>query len=101
MAIRGEIHQAHEILLQSMFVLVSRNPFFSYSSIQPAILIDLMGKDIPGDSFALERAMILYNICWVTLKNYPQKGNRYASTASMPVDAYFILVICAFTVLSM
>ncbi|XP_052179939.1 separase isoform X3 [Diospyros lotus] len=76
LAIRGEIHQAHEILLQSMFVLVSRNPFFSYSSIQPAILIDLMGKDIPGDSFALERAMILYNICWVTLKNYPQKGNR-------------------------
>ncbi|XP_057465962.1 LOW QUALITY PROTEIN: separase-like [Actinidia eriantha] len=68
---RGEIHEAREILLQSISVLVSRN-----LSVPHITLLDLIGKDIPGDPLAVERAAILYSLCWFTLKSYPLKGTR-------------------------
>ncbi|GFY89199.1 separase [Actinidia rufa] len=67
----GEIHEAREILLQSISVLVSRN-----LSVPHITLLDLIGKDIPGDPLAVERAAILYSLCWFTLKSYPLKGTR-------------------------
>ncbi|XAR49404.1 Separase [Bertholletia excelsa] len=76
MVFRGEIHEAHEIFLQSIQVLVSRNPFSAHSSIPVSFLLDFLGKDIPGDSFAVERAAILYNICWCVVKSYSCKSNR-------------------------
>ncbi|KAL7205879.1 hypothetical protein ACSBR2_018738 [Camellia fascicularis] len=74
--VRGEIHEAHEIVLQSSSVLVSRNAFSAHSSVPLSFLLDLIGKDIPGDPLAVERAAILYNICWFTLKSYPCNDTR-------------------------
>ncbi|GFY89325.1 separase [Actinidia rufa] len=72
----GEIHKAHEILLQSISVLVSRNLSSPYSSVPQTTLLDLIGRDIPGDPLAVERAAILYSLCWFTLKSYPSRGTR-------------------------
>ncbi|KAA8545541.1 hypothetical protein F0562_020325 [Nyssa sinensis] len=77
LAVRGEIHEAHKILVQSILVLVSRNSVFpAYSSVPLTFLLDLIGKDIPGDALAVEHAAILYSICWFTLKSYPCRSTR-------------------------
>ncbi|CBI23880.3 unnamed protein product, partial [Vitis vinifera] len=74
---RGEIHETHEIFLQSIFVLISRNPFsYGSSYVRPNFLLDLIGKEIPGDVFSVEHAAIIYNICWFSLKNYRSQDTR-------------------------
>lgn len=75
---RDQIHEAHEIILQSLSVLFSRNSFcHAHSSLSPKFLLDLIGKEFSGDVFAVERAAILYNICWLSLKDYHSKKTRY------------------------
>lgn len=75
---RDQIHEAHEIILQSLSVLFSRNSFcHTHSSLPPTLLLDLIGKEFSGDVFAVERAAVLYNICWLTLKDYHSKKTRY------------------------
>ncbi|KAI3445664.1 hypothetical protein Pfo_002329 [Paulownia fortunei] len=73
----GNVHEAHEILLQSISVLFSRNSYCSkYSSDSLVFLIESIGKHFPGDALAVERAALLYHICWFTLKSYPYKSTR-------------------------
>ncbi|XP_059648132.1 separase [Cornus florida] len=77
LGIRGEIHEAHEILMQGISTLVSRNPFCPINSSVPfTFLLDLIGKDIPGDAFTVQHAVILYNISWLTVKSYPCQRTR-------------------------
>ncbi|XP_059463278.1 separase isoform X5 [Corylus avellana] len=74
---RGQIHETHKVLFQSISVLVSRNPFgHTCSSVPLTSLLDYIGKEIAGDAFTVERAVILYNICWFSLKNYHSKDTR-------------------------
>ena len=74
---QGQIHEANEFILQSVSVLVSRNPFsMTTSSVPPTCLLDLMAKEIPGDVLSVERAEILYSICWLSLK-IRSKNKRY------------------------
>ncbi|XP_044490537.1 separase-like isoform X4 [Mangifera indica] len=76
---RDQIHEAHEIILQSLSVLFSRNSFcHAHSSLSPKFLLDLIGKEFSGDVFAVERAAILYNICWLSLKDYHSKKTRHS-----------------------
>ncbi|KAK0589698.1 hypothetical protein LWI29_017484 [Acer saccharum] len=71
------IHEAHEIILQSVSVLNSRNSFsHTYSAVTSNSLLDLIGQQFSGDVFAVERALILYNICWLSLKGHHFKGTR-------------------------
>ncbi|GFP93870.1 separase [Phtheirospermum japonicum] len=73
----GNVHEAHETLLQSISVLFSRNSNCSkYSSDSLVCLIESIGKDFPGDALAVERAALLYSICWFTLKSYPYQRSR-------------------------
>ncbi|GER26714.1 separase [Striga asiatica] len=73
----GDIHEAHEILLQSISVLFRRNSNCSkYSSDSLTSLIESIGKHFPGDTLAVERAALLYYICWFTLKSYPNQRSR-------------------------
>jgi hypothetical protein len=75
---RGQIHETHKVLFQSISVLVSRNPFgHTCPSVPLTSLLDYIGKEIVGDAFTVERAEILYNICWFSLKNYHSKDTRY------------------------
>lgn len=74
---RGQIHETHEIIVQTVSVLVSRNPFCPITSTVPLTsLLDLMGKEIPGDVFCVERAEVLLNISWLSLKSYCSKETR-------------------------
>ncbi|XP_011657385.1 separase isoform X3 [Cucumis sativus] len=74
--IRGQIHQTHETILKSMSFVVSRNLFFqAHYVIEPTVLLELIGKEVHGDVFAVERASVLYEICWFSLKRY-----KYATT---------------------
>lgn len=67
---RGQIHETNEIIMQSISILVRRNPFcLTTSSIPLTSLLDLMAKEIPEDVLSVERAEILYNICWLSLKS--------------------------------
>ncbi|XP_040366322.1 separase isoform X3 [Rosa chinensis] len=66
---QGQIHETNELILQSVSILVSRNPFcITTSSIPTTSLLDLMAKEIPGDVLSVERAEVLYSICWLSLK---------------------------------
>ncbi|XP_040365998.1 separase-like isoform X2 [Rosa chinensis] len=80
----GQIHEACEIIFQSISVLVGPNPFCraSKSTFLPDTmgkeisaqrkhinLYHLMGREIPGDMLNVERAVILYNLCWLSLKD--------------------------------
>ncbi|KAJ4717002.1 putative Separase [Melia azedarach] len=74
---RNQIHEAHKIILQSVSILLSRDSFcHTYSSFPPMFLLDLIGKEFSGDVFAVERATVLYNICWFSLKGYGPKKIR-------------------------
>ncbi|KAM1392417.1 hypothetical protein ACFX2I_019995 [Malus domestica] len=74
---RGQTHETHEIIVQTVSVLVSRNPFCPITSTVPLTsLLDLMGKEIPGDVFCVERAEVLLNISWSSLKSYCSKETR-------------------------
>lgn len=77
---RGQIHETHEFFFQSIAVLVSRNTsghIHTNSSVPLTSLLDFIGTEIVGDVFTVERAIILYNICWYSLKSYPSKDTRY------------------------
>ncbi|XP_047976121.1 separase isoform X2 [Salvia hispanica] len=64
----GHVHEAHEILLQSLSVLFSRN-CSKHSSDSLPFLIESVGKYYPEDALAVERATLLYFICWFTVKS--------------------------------
>ncbi|KAH6777375.1 hypothetical protein C2S51_008687 [Perilla frutescens var. frutescens] len=73
----GHVHEAHEILSQSLSVLFSRNSYCSnHSSDSLVFLIESAGKYFPGDALAIERAALLYFICWFTVKNHSYQGTR-------------------------
>lgn len=76
--VRGETHEAREFFLQSISVLVSRNLFSANFRVPPVVLLDMIGKEIAGDPLAVERAAVLYNLCWITLKSYTCKDTKYA-----------------------
>ncbi|KAG6409188.1 hypothetical protein SASPL_132222 [Salvia splendens] len=71
----GYVHEAHEILLQSLSVLFSRN-CSKHSSDSLPFLIESVGKYYPEDALAVERATLLYFICWFAVKS-----NCYQSTS--------------------
>ncbi|GMY05223.1 separase isoform X2 [Fagus crenata] len=74
---RGQIHETHKVLFQSISVLVSRSLFGHIdSSVPPTFLLDFIGKEISGDAFTVERAAILFNISWFYLKSYHSKDTR-------------------------
>ncbi|KAF7803655.1 separase isoform X2 [Senna tora] len=73
----SQTDEVQDILLRRISVLVSRNPF--YQKIVPVALdyfCLLVAKEIPGDVFAIERAEILHDLCWFSLKNYHSKHIR-------------------------
>ncbi|GLT85957.1 hypothetical protein SLE2022_041220 [Rubroshorea leprosula] len=73
----GQSHETHEVILQSISVLVSRNPISqSYSTVHITFLLDLIGKEFSGDAFAIERAAILYIMSWFSLKTFHSKDTR-------------------------
>ncbi|KHN33472.1 Separin [Glycine soja] len=73
----GQIDEARKILLRSISVLVSRNPFYPMpSSIPLDYFHHLVAREIPGDVFTIERAEIVHDICWYSLKSYHSKFAR-------------------------
>ncbi|XVE94021.1 hypothetical protein REPUB_Repub01dG0244400 [Reevesia pubescens] len=66
-----------KVVWQSISVLVSRNTFTqTCSSVHDTSLLDLVGREILGDAFAVERAAILFHIGWITVKNVHSKDTR-------------------------
>ncbi|KAL3814465.1 hypothetical protein ACJIZ3_015733 [Penstemon smallii] len=74
-SICGNYQEANKLLLQSVSILFRRNSFCSkYSSCSLIFLIESTGKQFPGDVLAVERAALLYYICWFALRCYPYQG---------------------------
>ncbi|KAF3592824.1 hypothetical protein DY000_02027105 [Brassica cretica] len=71
----GRVHLAHEALLHSISVLFKSN---RSSHKQPSVseLFVFIGKEAKGDVFAIDRAIILYNLCWLSLRNYHCRESR-------------------------
>lgn len=72
----GRVHLAHEALLHSISVLFKSN--WSSRS-QPSVgqLMEFIGKEVTRDLFAMDRAIILYNMGWLSLRNYNCRESRY------------------------
>ncbi|KAL7119495.1 hypothetical protein ACP275_02G066600 [Erythranthe tilingii] len=70
----GNVHEAQEILLESLSVLRKKSSCSNCSSDSLIFLIESIGKHFPGDALAVQRASLLYYICWFTLKSYPHQG---------------------------
>ncbi|KAH9685961.1 Separase [Citrus sinensis] len=74
---RDQTHEAHKIVFQSVSVLLCRNSFsHTDSSLPVTVLLDLIGKEYSEDVFAVERAGVLYNLCWFSLKGYCSMKSR-------------------------
>ncbi|KAK9214507.1 hypothetical protein WN944_006500 [Citrus x changshan-huyou] len=74
---RDQTHEAHKIVVQSVSVLLCRNSFsHTDSSLPLTVLLDLIGKEYSEDVFAVERAGVLYNLCWFSLKGYRSMKSR-------------------------
>ncbi|XP_012569077.1 separase isoform X2 [Cicer arietinum] len=72
-----QIDEARKVLLRSISLLIGRNPFcHTFSSIPLDFFHQLVAKEIPGDVFAIERAEIVYSLCWHSLKCYHSKFTR-------------------------
>lgn len=70
-----QIHKTHEILLQSISNVVSGD-LSSQCSVPVPLLLDLVGKETEGDGLRIERAAVLYNISWFSLKSYHTQNTR-------------------------
>ncbi|KAK1417650.1 hypothetical protein QVD17_26781 [Tagetes erecta] len=82
----GETQSAHEVFLESISVLVNRNTFHpSKFKISFTFLGELINKNVIGDAFAIEHAVLLYNICWFSLKSSCDNG-----TSKYSCDMWFI-----------
>ncbi|KAL0890878.1 hypothetical protein Bca101_014861 [Brassica carinata] len=71
----GKVHLAHEALLHSISVLFKSN---RSSHREPSVseLLEFIGKEATSDVFAIDRAIILYNLCWLSLSNYHCRESR-------------------------
>ncbi|XP_056159390.1 separase isoform X2 [Syzygium oleosum] len=70
-----QIHKTHAILLQSISNVV-RGDLSSQCSVPVPLLLDLVGKETEGDGLRIERAAVLYNISWFSLKSYHTQNTR-------------------------
>ncbi|XP_062077222.1 separase isoform X2 [Humulus lupulus] len=74
---RGQIHEAHEIYFQVLSIIVNQGSFhLTSSSISLSHMLDIIRKEIPGDILSVERAEVLYNISWFSLKGYHSRDTR-------------------------
>ncbi|KAF8019982.1 hypothetical protein BT93_G0618 [Corymbia citriodora subsp. variegata] len=71
----GQIHKTHEILLQSISNVVGGD-LSSQCSVPVPLLLGLVGKETEGDGLRIERAAVLYNISWFSLKSYHTQNTR-------------------------
>ncbi|OMO79929.1 Peptidase C50, separase [Corchorus capsularis] len=69
----GQTQEIHNVFLQSISIVVSRNIYSQTCTSAGTFFLDWIGWEIPGDAFAVERAAILYNICWIVMKNFHSK----------------------------
>ncbi|XVF45726.1 hypothetical protein PTKIN_Ptkin02bG0229600 [Pterospermum kingtungense] len=73
----GQTHEIHKVVWQSICAIVCRNKCTqTCSRAHATFLLDLIGREILGDAFAVERAAILYHIGWITVKNFYSKDTR-------------------------
>ncbi|XP_061337166.1 separase [Gastrolobium bilobum] len=95
----GQIEETRKILLRSISVLVSRNPFcHTFTSIPQDYFQHLVAKEIPGDVFAIERAEIVYDICWFSLKSFHSKfmSNIFCNLSSIKFEGLASWLMVAF-----
>ncbi|GMH28096.1 hypothetical protein Nepgr_029939 [Nepenthes gracilis] len=72
-----EIHESHEIYSQCITILVGGDPFCDcYQFGSRPFELELFGKQIPGDILAIERAAVLYDLCWFSLKAFLSNDTR-------------------------
>ncbi|VVB12005.1 unnamed protein product, partial [Arabis nemorensis] len=71
----GRVHLAHEALLHSAAVLFKSN-WSSHNLPSVSQLLEFIGKEVTMDVFAIDRAIILYNLCWLSLRNYHYRESR-------------------------
>ncbi|XP_010433961.1 PREDICTED: separase-like [Camelina sativa] len=71
----GRVHLAHEALLHSISVLFKSN-WSSHNQPSVSQLLEFIRKEVARDVFAVDRAVILYNLCWLNLRNYHCRESR-------------------------
>ncbi|KAL9818505.1 Separase [Arabidopsis thaliana] len=71
----GRIHLAHEALLHSISVLF-KSTWSSHNQPSVSQLLEFIGQEVTRDVFAVDRAIILYNLCWLNLRNYHCRKSR-------------------------
>ncbi|KAH9685964.1 Separase [Citrus sinensis] len=100
---RDQTHEAHKIVFQSVSVLLCRNSFsHTDSSLPVTVLLDLIGKEYSEDVFAVERAGVLYNLCWFSLKGYCSMKSRISPESIKDLEQFvkdFLLSLPCTTVI--
>ncbi|KAF6164599.1 hypothetical protein GIB67_032827 [Kingdonia uniflora] len=73
----AEIHQIHEVFGEIISLMVNVRPFTGSSSAAPlSLLLKFIEKERQGSIFSIERAAILYNMSWFSVKNHSQENPR-------------------------
>ncbi|CAN8325640.1 unnamed protein product [Cochlearia groenlandica] len=93
----GRVHLAHQALLHSICVLYKINWAIQN---QPSVsqLLEFIGKEVTSDVFAIDRAIILYNLCWLSLRNYHCRESMTicCDLSHIPFTKLFSWLILAF-----
>ncbi|EOA19088.1 hypothetical protein CARUB_v10007755mg [Capsella rubella] len=71
----GRVHLAHEALLHSISVLLKSN-WSSHNQPSVSQLLEFIRNEVARDVFAVDRAIILYNLSWLNLRNYHCRESR-------------------------
>ncbi|KAL1201644.1 Separase [Cardamine amara subsp. amara] len=71
----GRVHLAHEALLHSISVLFKSN-WSSHNQPSVSQLLEFIGKEVTRDVFVVDRAIILYTLCWLNLRNYHYRESK-------------------------
>ncbi|GAB2265099.1 hypothetical protein Dimus_000166 [Dionaea muscipula] len=73
----GEVHELHEVFCKSVAILLGDDPSCNchhYGS-RP-LELTFLDQHIHGDIFSIERASVLYTICWFSLKSLLSDDTR-------------------------
>lgn len=76
-----EIHRLHTIYSKCLSILLGGNACHCSSSTIPEL--DSVSKEIPGDILVGERAEVLYNLSWLSLKALYSKEIRYGRCSNL------------------
>ncbi|KAF9612494.1 hypothetical protein IFM89_000416 [Coptis chinensis] len=91
----GKVYEMHEIFWQCIMMLFDQRTFCETFSGSHSLFLEVIGNKWQCDLFATERAAILYNLSWFSLKNI-HSGNTCCDLSRIQLPSIISWLLQAF-----